>query len=64
VVGERLKQTPGIVSQVFEALADVKTSLVSLGGSEINLGFVVDEDELPKVIRRLHRRFFEGGPAR
>jgi aspartate kinase len=60
VVGERLKQTPGIVSQVFEALADVKTSLVSLGGSEINLGFVVDEDELPKVIRRLHRRFFEG----
>jgi aspartate kinase len=59
VVGEKLKQTPGIVSQVFEALTDVKTSLVSLGGSEINLGFVVDEDELPKVIRRLHRRFFE-----
>lgn len=60
VVGERLKQTPGIVGQVFEVLADVKTSLVSLGGSEINLGFVVDEDDLPKVIRRLHRRFFEG----
>jgi aspartate kinase len=60
VVGERLKQTPGIVGQVFAALTDVKTSLVSLGGSEINLGFVVDEDELPKVIRRLHRRFFEG----
>ena len=61
VVGERLKETPGIVCQIFEDLCDVKTSMVSLGGSEINLSFVVDEDELPKVITRLHRRFFERG---
>jgi aspartate kinase len=61
VVGEKLKQTPGIVCRIFEELGDVKISLVSHGGSEINLSFVIDEEELPRVIRRLHSRFFEPG---
>lgn len=59
VVGERIKSTPGIASRVFEDLRDVRTSLISLGGSEINLSFVVDEGDLPLVVGRLHRRFFE-----
>jgi len=59
VVGEKLKDRPGIVSQVFQDLADVKVSMVSQGGSEINLSFVIDEDDLPVVVTRLHRRFFE-----
>lgn len=59
VVGEKLKETPGIVAQVFQDLSDVKVSMVSQGGSEINLSFVIDEDDLPVVISRLHRRFFE-----
>ncbi|MCR4440357.1 MAG: lysine-sensitive aspartokinase 3 [bacterium] len=59
VVGERLKETPGIVGQVFQQLADVKVSMVSQGGSEINLSFVIDENALPAVVSRLHRRFFE-----
>lgn len=63
VVGERLKSTPGIAAQVFEDLRDVRTSLISLGGSEINLSFVVDEHQLPVVVRRLHRRFFEAPAA-
>jgi aspartate kinase len=58
VVGERLKEVPGIVCQVFEDLRDTKTSMVSMGGSEINLSFVVDEEALPQVISRLHQRFF------
>ena len=33
--------------------------MVSMGGSEINLSFVVDEEALPQVIGRLHQRFFE-----
>ncbi len=59
VVGEKLKETPGIVGQIFQDLSDVKVSMVSQGGSEINLSFVIDEDDLPVVISRLHRRFFE-----
>jgi aspartate kinase len=61
VVGEKLKETPGIVGQVFQDLSDVRVSMLSLGGSEINLSFVIDENDLPTVISRLHRRFFEQG---
>jgi aspartate kinase len=63
VVGERLKEVPGIVCQVFEDLRDTKTSMVSMGGSEINLSFVVDEEALPQVINRLHHRFFSSSTS-
>ncbi len=58
-VGESIKSTPGTASQIFEDLRDVRISLISEGGSEINLSFVVDESSLPLVVRRLHGRFFE-----
>jgi aspartate kinase len=58
VVGENLKQTPGIVGRVFEDLHDVRIAMVSQGGSEIALSFAVGEGDLPLVISRLHRRFF------
>jgi len=63
VVGERLTERPGIVGDVFAALGSIRTGLVSLGGSQINLGFVVDEADLELVVRRLHARFFEDGAA-
>src|SRR5229473_292016 len=39
-------------------LADVKIRMISQGASEINLTFVIEEDEVPEVIRRLHKTFF------
>jgi len=59
VVGDRLRETPGIVAEVFSGLADLRVSLVSMGGSELSLGFLVDESELAGVVRRLHRRLVE-----
>jgi aspartate kinase len=32
--------------------------MISQGASEINLTFVIDEDQVPSVIQRLHKRFF------
>ncbi len=32
--------------------------MISQGASEINLTFVIDEDEVPDVIGRLHKTFF------
>jgi aspartate kinase len=59
VVGENLKQTPGIVGRVFEDLHGVRIAMVSQGGSEIALSFAVGEGDLPLVISRLHHRFFD-----
>lgn len=58
LVGENLRETPGIAALVFRELADKKIRMISQGASEINLTFVIEEDEVPEVIQRLHKRFF------
>jgi aspartate kinase len=32
--------------------------MISQGASEINLTFVIDENDVPGVVRRLHEAFF------
>jgi aspartate kinase len=58
LVGENLRETPGIAARVFSELSDVKIRMISQGASEINLTFVIEEDAVPDVIRRLHKTFF------
>ncbi|HUD66798.1 MAG TPA: lysine-sensitive aspartokinase 3 [Candidatus Sulfotelmatobacter sp.] len=58
LVGEKLRDTPGIAALVFRELADKKIRMISQGASEINLTFVIEEDEVPDVIQRLHKTFF------
>src|SRR5450432_2180435 len=58
LVGENLRETPGITARVFAELTDVKIRMISQGASEINLTFVIEEDEVPQVVRRLHKTFF------
>ncbi len=58
LVGENLREVPGIAATVFGELQDVKIRMISQGASEINLTFVVEEDAVPDVIRRLHKAFF------
>src|SRR5271154_7058052 len=58
LVGENLRETPGIAARVFGELSDTKIRMISQGASEINLTFVIEEDEVPQVIQRLHKVFF------
>jgi len=58
VVGENLREKPGVAALVFRELADKKIRMISQGASEINLTFVIEEDEVPDVVQRLHRTFF------
>jgi aspartate kinase len=58
LVGENLREIPGIAAHVFGELSDVKIRMISQGASEINLTFVIDEDEVPRVVQRLHKTFF------
>lgn len=58
LVGENIRSTPGIAAKVFSAIADVNIQMISQGASEINISFVVDEAEVPKVVSRLHSVFF------
>ena len=60
LVGENLRETPGIAARVFGELSDVKIRMISQGASEINLTFVIEEEDVPGVILRLHKTFFSG----
>ncbi len=58
MVGENIRERPGVASQVFSCIEDINVRMISQGASEINLTFVVDEDDVPEVVRRLHKKFF------
>ncbi|HTT18833.1 MAG TPA: lysine-sensitive aspartokinase 3 [Candidatus Sulfotelmatobacter sp.] len=58
LVGENLRDVPGIAAHVFGELTDVKIRMISQGASEINLTFVIDEEQVPSVVQRLHKTFF------
>jgi aspartate kinase len=59
VVGEGLRDTPGVAAHVFNTISDINVSLISQGASSINLTFVVDEAHLREAVARLHEAFFE-----
>ena len=58
VVGESLREKPGVAARVFGELSDVQIRMISQGASEINLTFVIEEDDVPQVVKRLHSTFF------
>lgn len=61
VVGSSIKRTPGVSAKVFASLAarNINVEMISQGASEINLGFVVDEQAADTAVSALHEVFFE-----
>ncbi|HCA43357.1 MAG TPA: lysine-sensitive aspartokinase 3 [Bacteroidetes bacterium] len=59
VVGNNLKFMKGIEKRIFKVVGDFKISMISQGASLINISFVIENDDLEKVIKLLHKEFFE-----
>ena len=57
-VGDNLKYTSGIASRIFRSLDDINIEMISQGASRINVTFLVQEDKMEEVVRRLHDEFF------
>ena len=57
LVGSNLRDRPGIAAQAFGCLDDIRIRMISQGASNINLTFVVAEDHVDTVVRRLHEKF-------
>jgi len=58
LVGDNLRGTPGIAARIFNTLGEINVRMISQGASEINLTFVIEEDDVPEAVRRLHAAFF------
>jgi len=58
LVGENIRYTPGVAAKAFKAAGDVNIRMISQGASRLNLTFVVAEQDLGRVVERLHAEFF------
>ena len=59
VVGSGLRDTSGVAGKIFTAISDFNISLISHGASSVNMTFVVEENVVKDVIKRLHDEFFK-----
>jgi len=59
VVGRGFIRQHGLAGRIFQALRDVNIVMISFGASDVNVSFVVKEDEAETAVRLLHREFFE-----
>jgi len=58
MVGEDIRGHNGIAAQVFEAIRHVNVRMISQGASEINMSFMIEEDDVEEAVRSLHAYFF------
>ena len=58
LVGEDIRGHNGIAGRVFTAVSHVNLRMISQGASEINMSFMIDEDDVEEAVRSLHRTFF------
>jgi aspartate kinase len=58
LVGENIRYTPGVASQIFHALNGINIRMISQGASLLNLGVVVAEKDLKCAVTALHQQFF------
>ena len=58
LVGEDIRGHSGIAGKVFTAIEHVNVRMISQGASEINMSFMVEEDDASEAIRSLHGTFF------
>jgi aspartate kinase len=62
VVGEGMRQTPGIAGRTFTALGKhrINIEMISQGASEINITFIVDGKDGEKAVKVLHKEYYGG----
>ena len=61
MVGEGLAGQVGVAARVFGAVRDagVNVRMISQGAREINIAFLIRNEDIDRTVRALHREFFE-----
>ena len=59
LVGEDIRGQSGMAAQVFTAVRHVNVRMISQGASEINMSFMIDEEDADEAVRSLHAAFFK-----
>jgi len=59
LVGDDIRGHSGIAAQVFTAIRNINVRMISQGASEINMSFMIEEDQADEAVRSLHAAFFQ-----
>jgi len=59
LVGEDIRGQNGMAAQVFNAVRHINVRMISQGASEINMSFMIEEDDADEALRSLHAAFFQ-----
>jgi aspartate kinase len=59
LVGEDIRGKSGMAAQVFTAVRHINVRMISQGASEINMSFMIDEEDADEAVRALHAAFFK-----
>ena len=59
MVGEDIRGQSGMAAQVFAAIRHINVRMISQGASEINMSFMIEEDDADEAVRSLHAAFFK-----
>ncbi len=60
IVGENMKQTPGMSGKLFHALGrnGINVRAIAQGSSEYNISVIISHDDLAKALNAVHDAFF------
>lgn len=58
LVGEDIRGQSGISGRVFSSISHINIRMISQGASEINMSFMVNEEDVEEAVRSLHNTFF------
>ena len=60
IVGENMKNVPGVIAKVFSPLGrnGINVKAISQGSSELNISIAINEKDLKKALRVLHQSLF------
>ena len=59
MVGEDIRGKNGMAAQVFSAIRHINVRMISQGASEINMSFMIEEEDADEAVRSLHAAFFQ-----
>ena len=59
MVGEDIRGQNGIAAQVFNAIRHINVRMISQGASEINMSFMIEEEDADEAVRSLHAAFLQ-----
>ena len=59
IVGAGMMTSPGVASQMFEALYDAKVNINMISTSEIKISVLVDENDADRAVSAIHAKFFD-----